>query len=124
MRELWARAIALLTGGLVVALAAVFAYHQNPAGAPRAPAAPPSPLIETGRAVYAAQGCARCHAIAGQGNPRAPLDGVGARLGEPALRRWITPHAAPGGDFQARHANIALTAAERDALTAYLRSLQ
>ncbi len=129
MREKWARRIAMLTGGLVVALAVVFAYFQNPRHRPSPLPAPPThvavpPLVESGRDVYALKECARCHAIAGRGNPRSPLDGVGTRLSEEEIRRWITPSVRPDKSFQARHANIGLTAAQRDALAAYLRSLK
>ena len=143
MRETWARRIAMLTGGLVVVLAIVFAFHQNPprpipvAVSPPAvePAAPPMPqvkpappaispsLIEAGQQVYAEQACARCHSIAGRGGARGPLDDVGARLSEAELRAWVTPSTETKG-FQARHANIDLTPAQRDALVTYLRSLR
>ncbi|MEK7190750.1 MAG: hypothetical protein AAB153_00490, partial [Pseudomonadota bacterium] len=61
MREKWARRIALLTGGLVLALAVIFARSQNPPDrapparapvtAPVTPAADPA-LVESGRRVY------------------------------------------------------------------------
>jgi len=139
MRETWARRIALLTGGLVLALAVVFALSQNPpdralparappvtpAAAPIAPA--DAALVESGRRVYTEQNCARCHAIAGRGNPRSPLDGVGARLSAAEIRRWIAPSqeaATLSNSFQARHANLTLTEPQREALVAYLRSLR
>jgi mono/diheme cytochrome c family protein len=140
MREKWARRIALLTGGLVLTLAVIFALSQNPpersppAHAPAvAPSAAPiipavdAALVESGRRVYAEQDCARCHAIAGRGNPRSPLDGVGARLSAAEIRRWITPPQAadtPSNSFQARHANLTLTEPQREALVVYLRSLR
>lgn len=136
MREKWARRIAALTGGLVVLLAVVFAYVQNPphrqlpaavqpapAAKPIAPAVLPS-LIEAGQQVYAELACARCHSIAGRGGARSALDGVGARLSEEEIRAWIVPHKESARGFQARHADIKLTPAQRDALMAYLRSLQ
>lgn len=155
MREMWARRIAMLTGGLVVVLAVVFAYSQNPPRRepvaapvvtppgtpgvgvkPPAPAAratktpappgiaePPSSLSRTGQEIYAARACARCHSIAGRGSGRSPLDGVGARLSEAEIRAWLTPSAEAKG-FRARHANVDLAPAQRDALVAYLRSLR
>jgi len=39
--------------------------------------------------VYQQQTCARCHSIAGNGNPRNSLDGVGARRTASELRDWI-----------------------------------
>ena len=135
MREKWARRIALLTGGLVLALAVVFALSQNPpdrALPARAPPAPVTPaadpaLVESGRRVYTEQDCARCHAIAGRGNPRSPLDGVGTRLSAAEIRRWIAPSREPDAlsdSFQARHANLTLTEPQREALVAYLRNLR
>jgi hypothetical protein len=37
--------------------------------------------------VYAAQKCSICHSIAGAGNKKLPLDGVGAKLTEDQNRR-------------------------------------
>lgn len=134
MREKWARRIALLTGGLVLALAVVFALSQNPShrsrparapGVPVTPATDPA-LVESGRRVYTGQDCARCHSIAGRGNPRSPLDGVGARLSAAEIRRWIAPSREPAAlsdSFQVRHANRVLTEPQQEALLAYLRSL-
>lgn len=138
MRETWARRIALLTGGLVLALAVIFALSQNPPDrspparvpatveAPTTPTANPA-LVESGRRVYTEQDCVRCHAIAGRGNPRSPLDGVGARLSAAEIRRWITPPQASdtlSNSFQAQHANRTLTEPQREALVVYLRSLR
>lgn len=142
MREKWARAIALLTGGLVLSLAVIFAYTQNPATWPFSAPTPtqsfaPAPSaevtqdmaqIEAGRVVYNEQNCARCHAIAGRGNPSSPLDGVGSRLSAEQILRWIDPSRESGtaANFQARHANRAstLTESQRAALLGYLRSLK
>lgn len=136
MREKWARRIALLTGGLVLALAVIFARSQNPPGrapparapvtTPVTPAADPA-LVESGRRVYTKQGCARCHSIAGRGNPRSPLDGVGARLSAAEIRRWITPPQEPAAlpdNFRTWHANLPLTEPQREALVAYLLNLR
>jgi len=134
MREKWARRIAILTGGLVVVLAVVFAGYQNPprrepvlappatTGVEVKPAAPSS-TIQAGQEVYAERACARCHSIAGRGSNRSSLDGVGARLSEAEIRAWLTPSTEATG-FRARHANVDLTPAQRDALVAYLRSLR
>lgn len=39
--------------------------------------------------VYAAQKCAVCHSIAGVGNRRGALDGVGTKLTPEEIRAWI-----------------------------------
>ena len=97
MREIIARVVCLLTVAVVVALAHLFAARHNPhvsaPGPPltRAPTAEPAVSSDAvrGREVYNAQGCASCHAIAGSGNPRNPLDDVGTRRNAAELRDWI-----------------------------------
>ncbi len=42
-----------------------------------------------GAEVYAAQKCSVCHSIAGVGNRRGSLDGVGGKLTEEEIRFWI-----------------------------------
>ena len=99
MREIIARTVCVLTVIVVLVLAHLFAARHNPRIA--VPARLPEPLGETGvpgptsnivrgRDVYAEQGCASCHAIAGAGNPRNPLDDVGARRTRAELFEWIT----------------------------------
>lgn len=46
--------------------------------------------IEKGQAVYAANKCQQCHAIAGKGNKKYPLDGVGKKLSADEISSWIT----------------------------------
>ena len=89
-----------------------------------------SKVIETGRRIYEKQKCAVCHQVAGRGNQRFPLDGVGARLSPDALRRWFTHtvemEAAkprkPAIEMSSRKYNY--SAADLDALVAYLSSLK
>jgi len=56
----------------------------------QAPAVPEAARVEAGRKVYEREKCATCHQIAGRGNSRFPLDGVGRKLTSEQLRRWIT----------------------------------
>jgi mono/diheme cytochrome c family protein len=42
-----------------------------------------------GEAVFAAQKCSLCHAVAGKGNPKGSLDGVGSTLTADEIRSWI-----------------------------------
>lgn len=117
MREIWARRIALITGLLVIVLAAIFALIQNPsrqdehmeaehmetknmesrqqiyAEQTNKPANLEPSKIKAGKEVYRQQTCARCHSIAGEGNPRNPLDGAAEVYSAEELREWIT-----GGD--------------------------
>ncbi|MCL4800308.1 MAG: c-type cytochrome [Burkholderiales bacterium] len=133
MREFWVRIVAAIAGTGVVLLALAFAWLQNPhppAAAPAAapPAAPAAALVEAGRAFYAAEGCAMCHAIAGEGNPRFPLDGVGARRDAAELRDWILATGTAAEALSARAVRMkqgyrALGEAELEALVAYMQSL-
>lgn len=134
MRELWAKRIAIFTGLLVLALAIGFAWRQNPA--PRTVARAPAEAageqgvqFEDGRLVFAQQGCARCHAIAGRGNPRHPLDGVGLLLTREEMLLWITApeemrEMLPEQAFAAKQAYRDLPPPQLDALADYLMSLR
>lgn len=42
-----------------------------------------------GEAVFAAQKCSLCHAIAGKGNAKGALDDVGSKLKADDIRAWI-----------------------------------
>ena len=117
MREIIARVVSVLSVVLIVGLSFLFAAEHNPPtadvsfdGAAKSPpvektipVAPPddanggehiaiaasSANGERGGAIYAQQKCATCHSIAGEGNPRNPLDGVGARWDPDELRDWV-----------------------------------
>jgi mono/diheme cytochrome c family protein len=132
MRERWVYTVALLTGLLVTLLALAFAWMHAPPAPPGAPVISPEraapALVETGRSLYQDQGCAMCHSIAGEGNPRSPLDGVGNRLDAAALRHWIVAtgpaeEALPARVVRMKQAYRALPDAELDALVAYMQHL-
>ncbi len=57
-----------------------------------APALPASAqaTVERGKAVYAEQKCGICHSVAGVGNKKGALEGVGARQSAEDIRLWIT----------------------------------
>jgi len=104
MREKWARRIVVLTALIVLLLAFVFARIQNPGQSfdttksreqlssteLKQSVILDSKRIETGRQIYMQQSCGFCHSIAGQGNPRNPLDGVGKKRTASELRNFIT----------------------------------
>lgn len=134
MREWLAKLLVAATAVAVTMLAAAFSLAQNgwdgrrEAAAPDRQAAVPGP-VEAGRLVYQRHGCARCHAIGGQGNPRSPLDGVGTRRSAAEIRDWtvaapsVSQRLAPGiAAFKRRYAD--LSEAELAALVAYLESLR
>ena len=106
IREHRAKQLAALTGALVLALAFGTALVQRRASESAARDASPG----RGRAVYEANGCARCHSLGGVGSPRAPLDGVGNRLASAQIEAWIVGDPGVAG---------ALPASVRAAKSAY-----
>lgn len=81
-----------------------------------------------GAKVYAAQKCSMCHSIAGVGNKKLPLDGVGTKLTADQIREWIVApvEAAKKANSTAKPAMRAypkLEKADLDALVAYMKSL-
>lgn len=144
MRILLARWLAVVTGVLIVALAMLFALIRNSPEEATPPAAREdvsarTPVVEVaggtishaegaagtvarGRAVYVEQRCGMCHSIGGEGNTRSHLDGVGSRLTEEQIRRWIvTPQEM---DPAVRKRGYALAPDDLDALVVYLQSLR
>jgi mono/diheme cytochrome c family protein len=85
---------------------------------------------EKGKAVYAAQKCSMCHAIAGAGSKVSALDGVGKKLSADDIRAWIVSPV----EAAAKHKSTkkppmpakygTLAAADLDALVAYMVSLK
>jgi mono/diheme cytochrome c family protein len=69
-----------MAGAVVIAAAALFplaAYAQDAKAA-------------KGKELFTAQKCTLCHAIAGAGNKKGPLDDVGAKLTPDQIKAWIT----------------------------------
>jgi mono/diheme cytochrome c family protein len=143
VRERLARLVAVSITGLLLIMAALFAHRRNDVGhatppepsqgAARSSEQPARPLdpddVARGRAIFEDQACARCHTAEGRGNPRLPLDDVGARRSAEALREWVI------GEGDAREALSAtvrrakeryreVPTADLDALVAYLSSLR
>ena len=92
-----------------------------------------SGIVESGRKAYEARKCGTCHMVAGKGNIRFPLDGVGGRLSLADLRRWLTDTAEMEGALPRLPAvrmsewmatNRRINARDSDALVAYLASLK
>lgn len=99
----------------VAAVAAAPAFAQDAA------------QIDKGKAVYEAQKCALCHAIAGRGNAKGPLDKVGAKLSADDIRKWIVSPKEMKSTTNRKpdmRAYPNLPAADLDALVAYMRSLK
>jgi mono/diheme cytochrome c family protein len=85
--------------------------------------------IDRGMKLYAAQKCSVCHSIAGKGNGKGPLDGVGSKLTADAIREWLVNPAeatkkanAPRKPPMKSYAS--LPKEDVDALVAYMLSLK
>lgn len=94
-----------------------------------APAMAQDPKVAAGAKVFAAQKCSICHSVAGVGNKKAPLDGVGKTLTEDVIRLWLTdPKAAEAKTKKTAKPPMksykSLAAADMDVLVAYLMSLK
>jgi mono/diheme cytochrome c family protein len=82
-----------------------------------------------GETVYSEQKCSVCHSIAGKGNPRGSLDGVGAKLSADDIRQWIVNPQEMAAKTRAERkppmrSYPTLPAGDLDALVAYLQSLK
>jgi mono/diheme cytochrome c family protein len=83
-----------------------------------------------GAAVFTAQKCSLCHAIAGKGNAKGALDGIGTKLTADEIRRWIvTPVEMAKAAKAVRKPPMLQTfaklpKADLDALVGYLASLK
>jgi len=85
--------------------------------------AAPANGAQAGEKVYDEQKCRLCHSIGGAGNRRNPLDGVGSRLDDESIRKWIVaPQEMKPGVKKKAYSD--LPAEQIDALVAYLKSLQ
>jgi mono/diheme cytochrome c family protein len=85
--------------------------------------------VEKGQQVFAAQKCSICHSIAGKGNPKGPLDDVGAKHPPEVIRQWLTsaPEMAEKTKAARKPAMKSYAALPKDdveALVAYLGTLK
>jgi len=85
--------------------------------------------IDRGQQVFAAQKCSICHSVAGQGNKKGVLDGVGTKLSADEIRQWIVnaPEMAAKAKAERKppmKAFAALAKDELEALVAYVQSLK
>ena len=85
--------------------------------------------IERGEKVYVAQKCSLCHSVAGKGNAKGALDGVGTKLTADAIHEWlVTPVEAAKKANATRKppmkAYASLPKEDLDGLVAYMSSLK
>jgi mono/diheme cytochrome c family protein len=81
-----------------------------------------------GEKTYADQKCSLCHSIAGKGNAKGSLDGVGGKLKADDIRAWLTDANGMTAKTKATRKpamkQFALPKDDVDALVAYLGSLK
>jgi mono/diheme cytochrome c family protein len=84
--------------------------------------------VDQGVALFTSQKCSMCHAVAGKGNAKGALDGVGAKLSEADIRAWLTDPEGMRTKTSATRTPVMkkapLNPGQVDALTAYLLSLK
>ena len=82
-----------------------------------------------GQKVFEAQKCSLCHAVAGKGNAKGPLEGVAKKYSAADLKLWITQPAEMAKKHTATRkppmkSYASLPPADVDALVAYLQTLK
>lgn len=97
--------------------------------APASAAAQDGALLDRGMTVYQDQKCQVCHAIAGKGNAKGPLDDVGSRLTADELRAWIVDATGMTAKTKAPRKPVmrnysTLPKADIEALVAYMANLK
>jgi len=108
------RTLVTITGALLLAL-------------PHAAAAQ-NAKAEQGAALFVSQKCTMCHSVAGKGNPKGSLDGVGAAKKPDEIKQWIVDPEAMRAKTNATRTPamkaLKLSADQVDALVAYLGTLK
>ena len=85
--------------------------------------------VAKGATLFADQKCTLCHAVAGKGNVKRPLDAAGARLDAATVKLWLTdPKAAEAKTGKKGTPTMksfaTLPQEDIDALVAYVMSLK
>jgi len=109
-----------VVGALVLATATLVAGTAAPET--QEPVALDAAKVERGIKVYAAERCSSCHAIAGVGNRRYPLDGVGSRLTREDIQMWIV--APQKVNPRVRKRAYTLSPEDLDGIVTYMLSLR
>jgi mono/diheme cytochrome c family protein len=119
------------TAAAAASVLLVWAAHAaaGPVRASRTAVSQDKSQIEHGMKVYADQKCSVCHAIAGKGNVKGPLDDVGSRLTADQIREWMVNPAEMTKKTKAERkpamrAYPNLAKADLDALVAYMLSVK
>ncbi len=85
----------------------------------------PQANAKKGEEVYAKQNCKLCHSIAKVGNQKNPLDGVGAKLTEDQLKKWVrTPKEMNAKTLMTAYPAGKISDADLADLVAYMLTLK
>lgn len=108
------RALVTITGALLLVLPHVAAAQNAKA--------------EQGAGLFVSQKCTMCHSVAGKGNPKGSLDGIGAAKKPDEIKQWIVdPEGMRAKTNAARTPAMKamkLAPEQVDALVAYLGTLK
>jgi mono/diheme cytochrome c family protein len=84
--------------------------------------------VQKGMQVYTAQKCSKCHSIAGKGNAKGKMDGIGAKMTPAELKAWIVDPVAMAAkekkDRKPPMKKVAMSGDDVDAVVAYLSTLK
>lgn len=84
--------------------------------------------VEKGKQVFAAQKCSLCHSIAGKGNAKGSLDGVGSKLSAAEIKQWLVDPVGMTAKTKAERKPPmkpkSMPAEDIDALVTYLATLK
>lgn len=86
-------------------------------------------MVDKGEKLFTAQKCTMCHSVAGKGNKKGPLDGVGSKLKADEIHQWLVNPAEMTAKTKAARKPAMksydkLPKDDIDALVAYLQSLK
>jgi cytochrome c len=89
-----------------------------------------SKQVETGKQLFSAKQCVKCHQIEGRGNKANKLDGVASKVSAPDMRKWLTNPKEMEATLDHKpkitmsSKKVPLSNPEVDALVAYLQTLK
>ncbi len=135
MRERLALLAAVLTSLMVLGMSFLLASTLDSSGVAAASNDPGKSSDEgeearfaRGRQLFFTEGCSGCHSVAGEGNPRGPLDGVASRRNREQLRDFAfgtgsASETLPRRVVIAKSVYAELAEEDREALISFLESL-
>jgi mono/diheme cytochrome c family protein len=110
------RSLPMLMAGALLAAWAAPAFGQDA-------------KVAKGETLFASNKCSLCHAVAGKGNVKRPLDDAGKRLDAATVKLWLTDPKAAEAKFGKKSTPpmksfASLPPDDIDALVAYVLSLK